>query len=555
MPYLEDGETWHEDADVYEEGMAENQPGHRKFSDYKLPSWARHPLNHPSAGILMGPKDYMHSCGDGLANPLGWSLAHVACKWGDIDLLEMCTFEELNHQTNEGHTPANYCVQHGTPWCLQWLVEHEADVTTPDHTGRTPEDMIWRNPRLHNNEMEWCFEALKGELSQKNSIKAQEYRLVKHRPPVPDPLVVEKLDRDMLKLRKYWFNTGDYVMPYKVPTPKELAARPLDLPSSKVKALEKKLPPVPVALLFPGQGSQYVGMLKEVVDKPAVKEMLRIAEEVLGWSVRDLCLSGPESQLSETKYCQPVMFVAGMAALELLKESRQEAVDRPQAVAGLSLGEYTAIAAAGVLSFEDGLRLVKLRAEAMQRATEMVPQAMCSVAGLERAKVDKLCVEAKKVGKTQPAECRVANFLFPSGYTCAGHKECIDELCKLAMENKALQARLIKTGGAFHTSLMQPAQDELITALDEMRSKMQPPKCCIYFNCTGKKVNRGADPSTFVDFMKEQLTSEVLWEPSIKAMIMDGVKDFYEVGPLKQIKSMIKRIDAEAFKRTENVSV
>merc|ERR1712048_1548096 len=169
--------------------------------------------------------------------------------------------------------------------------------------------------------------------------------------------------------------------------------------------------------------------------------------------------------------------------------------------------------------------------------------------------VDKLCEEAKKVDSSADAEVKVANFLFPSGFTCAGTKKCVDKLCELAMAAKALQARIIKAGGAFHTKLMQPAQDELGKALEDLSDKMQPPKCAIYFNATGKKVAAGTDPATFIELMKMQLTNEVLWEPTIKAMIMDGVKDFYEVGPLKQIKAMIKRIDADAFKRTENISV
>merc|ERR1712187_678192 len=171
------------------------------------------------------------------------------------------------------------------------------------------------------------------------------------------------------------------------------------------------------------------------------------------------------------------------------------------------------------------------------------------------AKVDKLCEEAKAADTSLDPECKVANFLFPSGFTCAGTKQAIDELCKRAMAAKALQARTIKTGGAFHTKLMQPAQDELSKALDDLADKMQPPRCAIYFNVTGKKVPAGADPSAFIELMKMQLTNEVLFEPTIKAMIMDGVKDFYEVGPRKQIKSMIKRIDSEAFKRTETVGV
>merc|ERR1711865_1144590 len=125
----------------------------------------------------------------------------------------------------------------------------------------------------------------------------------------------------------------------------------------------------------------YVGMLQDVIDKPKVKAMLRSAESILGYDLKDICLNGPEEKLAETRYCQPAMFVACLAALEVLRESKPDVVDRPQAVAGLSLGEYPALVAAGVLTFEDGLQLVNLRAQAMQDATELVPQAMCSVAG------------------------------------------------------------------------------------------------------------------------------------------------------------------------------
>eukprot|EP00933_Yihiella_yeosuensis_P021082 TRINITY_DN1677_c4_g1_i1.p1 TRINITY_DN1677_c4_g1~~TRINITY_DN1677_c4_g1_i1.p1 ORF type:complete len:554 (-),score=117.50 TRINITY_DN1677_c4_g1_i1:140-1801(-) len=553
MPYLEDGETWSYDYSMAEEGMSENRPGHRNFSSYKLPNWCKHPLTHPFNGVVIGPKDFMYTAGDGFVNPMGWSAAHVASKHGDVSMFDLCATEELSRPDSVGNTPAHYCVQYGTPWCLQKLIELGAVVNARNKVGDTPEDLIWKTKELHPSEQEWLFQAVKGELVEKNSVKAQEYRLVKHRAAGNDPVVTDRLDKDMPKLRKFWFGTGEYAKPY--PIPEDIAKRPLDLPLSKVVAAKKQEPPLPVGLLFPGQGSQYVGMLKDAMEKPAVKKMLTEAERILGWSPRDLCLNGPEAKLSETRYCQPIMFLAGLVAVEVLREQKPEVVDRPFGVAGLSLGEYTAIVAAGVLNFEDGLRLVMLRAEAMQKAAEMVPQCMCSVAGLDRAKVEKLCEDARLVDQSPDAECRVANFLFPSGFTCAGTKDAIDDLIKNALKAKALQAKLIKTGGAFHTSLMRPAQDELSQAIDDALDKMNPPRCSIYFNLTGKRVKPGADPATFAELMKMQLTNEVLWEPSMKAMIMDGVKDFYELGPLKQLKSMMKRIDADAFKRTENISV
>merc|ERR1712217_593733 len=175
----------------------------------------------------------------------------------------------------------------------------------------------------------------------------------------------------------------------------------------------------------------------------------------------------------------------------------------------------------------------------------------CSVAGLDRPTLEKLCKEAK----AQDPVCQIANVLFPAGFTCAGTKSTIDLLCQLATKARALQARVIKAGGAFHAPMIQSAQEDLNKAIDKALPKMKPPRCSIYFNVTGKKVAAGTNPADFVDLMKKQLTSEVLWESCIKHMIMDQVKDFYEVGPLKQIKSMIKRIDQDAFKRTENISV
>jgi len=280
------------------------------------------------------------------------------------------------------------------------------------------------------------------------------------------------------------------------------------------------------------------------------------AKTILGFDVQELVMNGPDEKLAETKYCQPAMFIAGMAAIEVMKkEGKKEEVDRCQAVAGLILGEYTAVCAAGILSFGDCLRLVKVRAEAMQKATDLRPQAMCSVAGLDRMMLEKCCKEALAQKVEADPVCQIANLLFPGGFTVAGTKETINKLTQIATKARALQAKVIKTGGAFHTPLMSPAAAELSAAIDNLKPNMQPPRCSIYFNVSAKKVAAGTDPASFCELMKQQLTSEVLWEPTMKQMIMDGVKDFYECGPLKQLKSMLKRIDQDAFKRCENISV
>jgi len=312
-------------------------------------------------------------------------------------------------------------------------------------------------------------------------------------------------------------------------------------------------PSLPVGLLFPGQGSQYVKMLANVKDLPKVKSMLRRAKAILGYDLLQVCLSGPEEKLEQTRICQPAMFVGGLAAMELLRLDKPDAAARRQAVAGLSLGEYTALTVAGVLDFETGLRLVKLRGEAMQEAALLSPQAMISVAGLERGVVQELCEEAKADSSDV---CGVANFLFPNGFSCSGTKEAIARLHEKVSKNpQCLQAKILKTQGAFHSDLMLPAKKRLMAALREAQPKMRPPVCDVYMNLTGAKISPGADPAEICDLLAAQLTGCVEWSACMAAMIGDGVSEFYECGPMKQLKAMMKRIDPKAWEKTTSVFV
>ncbi|CAK8991911.1 unnamed protein product [Durusdinium trenchii] len=247
---------------------------------------------------------------------------------------------------------------------------------------------------------------------------------------------------------------------------KDLAVKTDKGPSPPPTAVgPKNEAPLPIALFFPGQGSQYVKMLEKAKDLPAVKDMLEKSKTVLGYDILDICLNGPEDKLEETRYCQPALFIGGLAGLEKLREERAEAVDRASVMAGLSLGEYTALCAAGVMSFEDGLKLVKLRGEAMQEAATSgsKKQLMLSVAGLERAKLEPLCKEA--AAKEAGGVCSVANCLFPSGFSVGGTEQAINTLKDLAEKNGALQAKILKTAGAFHTSLMQPPAGPALSGL------------------------------------------------------------------------------------------
>lgn len=326
------------------------------------------------------------------------------------------------------------------------------------------------------------------------------------------------------------------------------------VPPPPTKVGPKDEAALPIALLFPGQGSQYVHMLSGVKDMPKVKEMLEKANGILGYDILEICLSGPEDKLEETRFCQPAMFIGGLAALEKLREDRPEAVTACSVMAGLSLGEYTALCAAGVFTFEEGLELVKLRGEAMQEAAAIGEQCMLSVAGLEKDQLEALCKKAAKE-EGPSAVCQIANELFPKGYAIGGTKKAIEALKVAAEAAGALQAKILKTSGAFHTPLMQPAQDKLSAKLEEMLPKMKPPMHTVWMNASAQPMRPGCDPKDIVALLKKQLTNPVLWEPSMVQVIKEGIKEFYEVGPMKQIKAMMKRIDVDAWKSTMNVEV
>jgi [acyl-carrier-protein] S-malonyltransferase len=329
----------------------------------------------------------------------------------------------------------------------------------------------------------------------------------------------------------------------------------ISAPSSMPRlAADVGIKTIPVGLLFPGQGSQYVKMLSTVRDIPEVQKMLKEADEILGYSIQDVCFKGPEEKLEETRHCQPAMFIAGLAGLAKLKMERPEAAEQFQVTAGLSLGEYTALCAAGVFSFKDGLKLVMKRGQYMQEAAQMGRQAMVSVAGIDKVKLDSLCKEAEQA-EGAGAVCKIANELFPKGFSCAGTEVAITKLRDLAEKSGALQAKVLKTSGGFHTVLMAPAKDKLGKELDAMLPRMSPPRQTVYMNATAQPIAPGTPPAQIVELLKQQLTSPVLWEPSVRAMIKAGVTEFYEVGPMKQIKAMMKRIDSKIWGSTFNVDV
>merc|ERR1712217_635206 len=278
------------------------------------------------------------------------------------------------------------------------------------------------------------------------------------------------------------------------------------------------------------------------------------SKDILGYDILEICLKGPESKLEETRYCQPAMFIGGLAGVEKLRKDRPEAVGQASIMAGLTLGEYTALCAAGVMTFEDGLKLVKLRGEAMQEAATSCKQLMLSVAGLEKKILQPLVAECAKA-EGPDGVCQIANSLFPNGYSVGGTEKAINMLQPKCEKAGALQAKVLKTGGAFHTKLMQPAQDKLSAAIDEVLPNMKSPLHTVWMNATAEPIRPGQDINDVVANMKTQLTSTVEWEKSIKEMIEEGYTEFYECGPMKQMKAMMKRIDVKMWKAITNIEV
>jgi [acyl-carrier-protein] S-malonyltransferase len=293
-------------------------------------------------------------------------------------------------------------------------------------------------------------------------------------------------------------------------------------------------------------------MLEKVQDKPIVKDMLAEAAKILGFDVLKLCSEGPVEKLMSTHLGQPALYVADMVAVEKLREEKSEVVENCAAVAGLSSGEIAALAAAGVFSFADGLKLTLKRAEFVQEASNLQPQYTLSIAGLAEKKVLEICQNAGTAAG-DGEWCQVSNFLFEKGYTIAGTKSALEECEKMAKKAKAMQARPLKDQGAFHTPLMKTAKEKYSKVLEEMKPRMSSPRCKVFMNATGTAINSKTDVATIVELMVEQLTLPVKWKDCVQNMLKDGVTEMYECGPGNQLKMMTKRIDATLFDNTQIV--
>ncbi len=281
------------------------------------------------------------------------------------------------------------------------------------------------------------------------------------------------------------------------------------------------------AYVFPGQGAQFVGMGKDLYDNnPEAREMFEKANEVLGFRITDLMFNGTEEDLKQTKVTQPAIFLHSVILAKSLGDGF-----KPDMVAGHSLGEFSALVAAGAMSFEDGLRLVATRAMAMQKACEANPSTMAAVLALPDEKVEELCAEVDDI-------VAPANYNCPGQVVISGTNAGIDAACEKMLAAGARRALKLKVGGAFHSPLMAPAKEELTRAIDA--TEFKTPVCPVYQNVDGKP---HTNPEEIKANLIEQLTAPVRWTQDVQAIIADGATDFVELGPGKVLQGLVSKID------------
>jgi [acyl-carrier-protein] S-malonyltransferase len=292
-----------------------------------------------------------------------------------------------------------------------------------------------------------------------------------------------------------------------------------------------------LALLFPGQGAQYVGMGQELAATSApARQCFERAAEVLGYNLLALCRDGPETRLNATDVSQPAIYVASLAALAALREQQPELMDQVVAAAGLSLGEYTALTAAGTWSFEDGLRVVMRRGQAMQAAAEATPSGMVSILGLDIPTIDRLCQQASAHGRI-----RIANYLCPGNIVVSGELAACAAIEEMAVAAGAMKTVRLAVAGAFHSEIMKPADSALAEALASVA--LHEARFPVWSNVDAQPHTR---PDEFRQLLVRQVLEPVQWEAIIRGLLAAGVDQFCEIGPGRVLAGLLKRIHRKA---------
>ena len=287
------------------------------------------------------------------------------------------------------------------------------------------------------------------------------------------------------------------------------------------------------AFVFPGQGAQFVGMGKDLYENSALaKELFEKANDILGYRITDIMFNGTDEDLRQTKVTQPAVFLHSVISALCMGDDF-----KPEMTAGHSLGEFSALVAAGALSFEDGLKLVYARAMAMQKACEAQPSTMAAIIALPDEKVEEICAQVSAEGEV----CVAANYNCPGQLVISGSNEAIDAACAKLTEAGAKRALKLNVGGAFHSPLMEPARVELEAAIKA--APFAEPVCPVYQNVDAKPYT---DPAKIQANLIAQLTSPVRWTQIVQNMIADGATQFTELGPGSVLQGLIKKVDRAA---------
>lgn len=287
-----------------------------------------------------------------------------------------------------------------------------------------------------------------------------------------------------------------------------------------------------IAFLFPGQGAQHIGMGATLCERfPAARRLFDQAREILGYDLAKICREGPAAELDSTVISQPAIYVTSLAALEMLKAEKPDVAEKCEQAAGLSLGEYTALVFAGAMSFEDGLKVVQQRGQAMQDAADATPSGMVSILLLDVDKVRGIRDAASAVGTIE-----LANYLCPGNIVLSGSKEACQRAAELA-EQAGGRPIPLSVAGAFHTKIMQPADDRLAAALAPAR--ITSPRIPVISNVDAAA---HTDPAEIKQILVRQVISPVRWEDSIRKLLDAGIDEFYEIGPGKVLTGLLKRI-------------